>query len=628
MHNRLIGVIIFGILLTHTVTHSFAQTAVYEPLINNNENVLLSFVIKNSTDILTIATAKDNSYIVYRFGKQDSIELEYPEDKSDSWDKFVYSNYSRTIGNIGDENLKLNLNYLEFSLNDSTYRVYDSYSDEVSTAFVGVTVTDRSNGDNFSSIDLQAIQNSKIGSLSNLQKNRKIRTQSAFALGETLTEEVLEETAEETVNEVAQEENQPSLDAQETTIETNEGSQEEADTLAEVVEVVEEIVEAPVETLEVDLELVAGLEQDLNSTLNDSQTLLQGVQSSFNKLIDDTLDPDTGVSYWTTDNENTLFNVRRQVRDIEELHDRAVQKLSRLPTATSSESQQQIIEELSESVVTIRDSYTTLEQLEATALTSFEASQQRFLNRISLEEAAAEAAEARENAPRELDSSVLNLGQEMSDIVDNSQGVLRRVQQGLTQLQRDTFNNVTGISYWTIEDENALASVQRQVRDISQTYTVARQNLAQAQTAQTREEQLQYINELSANYEVIKALSRNLPALENFATNSFEESRNKYITRSAQAARNSQTTSNEVNNANDNNEKSFKLLLGQCFVEVYEERDCERRKDLFYSIDYGVGEQNDGTIIAFVIGPFPESQINDIQTELLTVYGIGSARVP
>jgi len=169
--------ILFGIIIVFSnlgFNFGIAQDIIHKPLVENNEIVLLSFVVENSSKIFTIVTAEDNSYIVQRFGEEDNIELEFPTKTEDSWDQFTYSHYSRAVGNA---NALLDLNYLEFISGDSKYFFYDSFSEEFIKSFVGVTVTNLTNGQE---INYLADSQAKIGNLSRLQLSSKVKSQSAL----------------------------------------------------------------------------------------------------------------------------------------------------------------------------------------------------------------------------------------------------------------------------------------------------------------------------------------------------------------------------------------------------------------------------------------------------------------
>jgi hypothetical protein len=63
-----------------------------------DENVIFSFLTDNLQKTVSVCMAKDQSYIVYRCGTKDNVELEYPGDKTNSWFNFTYSSYSDKDG--------------------------------------------------------------------------------------------------------------------------------------------------------------------------------------------------------------------------------------------------------------------------------------------------------------------------------------------------------------------------------------------------------------------------------------------------------------------------------------------------------------------------------------------------
>ncbi len=614
------------------MTPGFAQEGSHQPLLTSGETVVVSFVIQDALEddaakILTVATAEDDSYIVYRFGEQDNIEIEYPKDKSDSWDKFRYSNYSR---NISNDSFKLHLNYLEFSHEDVSYRVYDSFSEEAAITFVGVTVTKHSSGDAFDVVDVQAVSSSKIGSLTKLRDHRKIKTQSAFAIATLDNSEVIDsddlrsegiQEVSGTVSEVSESDSAPESEVLVEALVSDIEIQAAGDSSTEVDEVVSETLE-----VEIDDELVGRLELQIAASSMGSQELLQGVEDAFKQLRDNTQNPTTGISYWTAENETAFSNVRTKAQEIQEKYVVAKETVAQLRIVTTAEAQQQLLDELSTINNDIIELTASLEKLEAVALSSFEETQERFLNRVEVT-----------NDVLEIDPEVLALEQEMKDLVEDSQRLQQGVQQEFNQLKQATLNSDTGVSYWTKLDEDALTNVRSQVQEAERNYDLATQSIAQAQTATTIEEQQLLVAKVFNHYEAIKEINRNLPTLESIAKSSFEASRTKYITRNnAQPSNASQATIqtdapnavNERDEPNASEEKTYRLLLGQCSISAYEGQACQTNRNLIYSLGYGVGEQSDGTVVAFVIGPFLANQISDIQAELLTVYGIASARVP
>lgn len=86
-----------------------------------DENVLFSFKVENSQKVLSICEAKDKSYIVYRYGTKDNIELEYPEDKT-SCSGFSYY-YEDTPSNVPTE-------FLSFTNRGYSYVISEYNSDK------------------------------------------------------------------------------------------------------------------------------------------------------------------------------------------------------------------------------------------------------------------------------------------------------------------------------------------------------------------------------------------------------------------------------------------------------------------------------------------------------------------
>jgi len=56
----------------------------------DNEDILISFKMENSSKVVSVCIEKNDAYIVYRFGTRENIELEFPQNKADSWSHFTY----------------------------------------------------------------------------------------------------------------------------------------------------------------------------------------------------------------------------------------------------------------------------------------------------------------------------------------------------------------------------------------------------------------------------------------------------------------------------------------------------------------------------------------------------------
>ena len=102
-----------------------------------NEVTLFSFQTA-SGKIVSINKAKDDSFLVYRFGDVKKIDFEFPQQKdSTSFKKFTYSNWIRGSGNSKSA---LDLKYLTFENEGFKYIVYDIYFEEDNSHSIGVRV--------------------------------------------------------------------------------------------------------------------------------------------------------------------------------------------------------------------------------------------------------------------------------------------------------------------------------------------------------------------------------------------------------------------------------------------------------------------------------------------------------
>lgn len=82
---------------------------------------------------------KNNSYIQYRFGGNNNIELQFPtERKAESWNMFSYNYYMRGGGkaNSGQE-----IANLSFTRNGFQYLIYSTYFSEEESMDTGILVT-------------------------------------------------------------------------------------------------------------------------------------------------------------------------------------------------------------------------------------------------------------------------------------------------------------------------------------------------------------------------------------------------------------------------------------------------------------------------------------------------------
>lgn len=121
-------------LLIFFIFISFLSNA--QDYILENEELIFSFNTKKGKK-LVLAKDKENEYIVYRFGTNEKIELEYPEKNKESWSKFTYGHYLR---GGGIQNSGMELESIFFQINNFEYTIYKNYHSEDNSFETGVKV--------------------------------------------------------------------------------------------------------------------------------------------------------------------------------------------------------------------------------------------------------------------------------------------------------------------------------------------------------------------------------------------------------------------------------------------------------------------------------------------------------
>lgn len=104
-------------------------------------------------------------------GRSENVELEFPDDFTDSWNKFIYSYYLR---GGGIENEGLDLNYLRFEYNGTEYQLFQEYSAESDATDVGIRTIDSSTNNE---TVLRASEDSIKGDLRELRGYDNIKTE-------------------------------------------------------------------------------------------------------------------------------------------------------------------------------------------------------------------------------------------------------------------------------------------------------------------------------------------------------------------------------------------------------------------------------------------------------------------
>ena len=116
----------FIVVITVFIIGSYSAapiTPVDADLCATGEKVIFSFKTTSSKTV-SICAADDDSYIVYRFGTQNKIELEYPEDKTNSWEKFTFYHQNGDAGAMKEFGINWNGEYLFFNNGGYRYEIY------------------------------------------------------------------------------------------------------------------------------------------------------------------------------------------------------------------------------------------------------------------------------------------------------------------------------------------------------------------------------------------------------------------------------------------------------------------------------------------------------------------------
>lgn len=120
-----------------------ALVAVAAPIVSgkslctSNEQIIFSFDTKNAKS-LSICKGKLDEYLVYRYGSDSKIELQFPREiDSNSWKNFDFSGMSRAGGKA---NAGFGAYSLSFGIGISSYSVFQEWDDDEGTYNIGVTV--------------------------------------------------------------------------------------------------------------------------------------------------------------------------------------------------------------------------------------------------------------------------------------------------------------------------------------------------------------------------------------------------------------------------------------------------------------------------------------------------------
>lgn len=103
-----------------------------------DEHIIFSCAVKRPAKFVSLCASpeltKDRGYLQYRFGLPGKIELEFPQDRQGSPQKFRYSHYFR---------YQVDLTEIKFAIDGYEYSVFDDYNGEEKPAISteGVSVT-------------------------------------------------------------------------------------------------------------------------------------------------------------------------------------------------------------------------------------------------------------------------------------------------------------------------------------------------------------------------------------------------------------------------------------------------------------------------------------------------------
>ncbi len=119
---------------------------------------------------VTLALAKDKSYMAYRIGTKDKVEFEYPSEKTpDSFNQFKYAYFLR---GGGAENEGMDLNHLYFEDDKYKYVLFDIFYASTDSHRIGLTITNKSNPEDIK--DIKGVLKTEIGSLTEFRTSKLI----------------------------------------------------------------------------------------------------------------------------------------------------------------------------------------------------------------------------------------------------------------------------------------------------------------------------------------------------------------------------------------------------------------------------------------------------------------------
>lgn len=148
---------------------SAANPLFAQSLCMDSEKNVFSFQEKKSKKVMSVCAGPNSGHLVYRFGKPEKVDLQFPAHlDASSWGKFEFSGLRRAGG-------RSNAGFGEYSLSfvngNAEYIVFQEWSDEDSSYSIGINV--QMNG---KSINLAGDRKTQQGSLILLEsESQRIR---------------------------------------------------------------------------------------------------------------------------------------------------------------------------------------------------------------------------------------------------------------------------------------------------------------------------------------------------------------------------------------------------------------------------------------------------------------------
>lgn len=222
-----------------------------------------------------------------------------------------------------------------------------------------------------------------------------------------------------------------------------------------------------------------------------------------------------------------------------------------------------------------------------------------------------------------------DLQKDIDQMLAQSLQIQNEVEQEFTALKDNTFDRNSGRSFWRPEDERAVENVNFKFTQIKNEHSVAIETKEAFDAKDDIQEKVTLRETAETQQADISVLLTELESMRSSASNSFTTSLESFESQKAnRTSSNSTSNSSSITPTPVTQERFFRLILGQCYAADYEKEACQTIKQKVSTFGYGISEPDDGEKIAFLIGPFPESQIKSIQDDIFQKHGIRPAVVP